>query len=93
MSEWGNPAEQTSVTQSCKGSGSEPWEVKHLSTRRKRKKVAQAKYFLSSGERNGISPNRLYLYERGCKTIDLQHSFLFSLFVKAENWKQKQSAG
>jgi hypothetical protein len=39
ISEWGNPTEQTSVTQSCKESGSEPWEVKHLSTRRKRKKV------------------------------------------------------
>ena len=34
--------------------GREPGELKHLSTRRKRKKID----FLSSGERTGKSPNR-----------------------------------
>ena len=32
----------------------EPWELKHLSTGRKRKKTID---FLSSGERKGKSPN------------------------------------
>ena len=35
--------------------GGEPGELKHLSTRRKRKKEID---FLSSGERKGKSPNR-----------------------------------
>ena len=35
--------------------GREPGELKHLSTRRKRKKTID---FLSSGERTGKSPNR-----------------------------------
>ena len=37
------------------GYGREPGELKHLSTRRKRKKTID---FLSSGERKGKSPNR-----------------------------------
>ena len=37
------------------GYGREPGELKHLSTRRKRKKTID---FLSSGERTGKSPNR-----------------------------------
>ena len=38
------------------GYGREPGELKHLSTRRKRKKTID---FLSSGERTGKSPNQL----------------------------------
>ena len=37
------------------GAGREPGELKHLSSRRKRKKIFD---FQSSGERNGKSPNR-----------------------------------
>ena len=36
------------------GAGREPGELKHLSSRRKRKKIFD---FQSSGERNGKSPN------------------------------------
>jgi hypothetical protein len=41
----------------------EPGELKHLSTRRKRKKTID---FQSSGERNGKSPNLgIVIYTRG----------------------------
>ena len=43
------------------GNGSEPREVKHLSTWRKRKKFD----FLSSGERKGTSLNPANLFEVG----------------------------
>ena len=53
MAEWGNPpaghAAGTALGQS------EPGELKHLSTRRRRK---QERDHPSSGERNGASPNR-----------------------------------
>ena len=42
--------------------GGEPGELKHLSTRRKRKKIID---FLSSGERKGKSPNfYIVIYKR-----------------------------
>ena len=37
-------------------------EVKHLSTLRKRNQIRD---YPSSGERTGISPNLVYLFERG----------------------------
>ena len=40
----------------------EPGELKHLSSRRKRKKID----FLSSGERKGKSPNQLTTVGWGC---------------------------
>ncbi len=39
---------------------SAPREVKHLSTWRSRKQCPQGRYFLSSGERKGNSPNRMH---------------------------------
>ncbi len=42
----------------------EPGELKHLSTRRKRKKIID---FLSSGERKGKSPNQLIVISIGVK--------------------------
>ena len=71
ISEWGNPV-RLNIGQSLNLiQGSAPGEVKHLSTRRKRKQAAlfficsnalgymknRACDFLSSGERKGISPN------------------------------------
>ena len=51
----------------------EPGEVKHLSTRRKRKQCQcfTLVHSLSSGERKGKSPNRIHnlLCVRGCKKI------------------------
>lgn len=50
--------------------GREPGELKHLSTRRKRKKTID---FLSSGERKGKSPNSnivIYLRVMDPKTHD-----------------------
>ena len=51
----------------------EPGEVKHLSTRRKRKQCQcfTLAHSLSSGERKGKSPNRIHnlLCIRGCKKI------------------------
>ena len=45
------------------GYGREPGELKHLSTRRKRKKTID---FLSSGERKGKSPNlSVAIHQRG----------------------------
>ena len=52
VSEWGNPAGRSPVTPDKVG---ERGELKHLSTRRKRKKTIDCR---SSGERTGKSPNR-----------------------------------
>ena len=51
-----------SVDESIVG-GRQRGELKHLSTRRKEKKILD---FPSSGERKGISLNRSCLHERGC---------------------------
>ena len=53
MSEWGNPAEV--ILRHPKGS--QPRELKHLSTWRKRNQTRDS---LSSGERRGKSPNRVF---------------------------------
>ena len=45
------------------GVGRQRGELKHLSTRRNRKKTLD---FLSSGERKGTSPNLSCLHEGGC---------------------------
>ena len=45
------------------GDGRQRGELKHLSTRRNRKKTLD---FLSSGERKGKSPNLSCLHEGGC---------------------------
>ena len=52
VSEWGNPAGRSPVTGESRG---ERGELKHLSTRRRRKKTIDCR---SSGERTGRSPNR-----------------------------------
>ena len=52
VSEWGNPAGRSPVTGESRG---ERGELKHLSTRRRRKKTIDCR---SSGERTGKSPNR-----------------------------------
>ncbi len=70
ISEWGNPicrkTDYVSVTDTCI-----PGEVKHFSTRRKRKQCTQVQHFLSSGERKGMSPNSVLLLWSGfiCLTI------------------------
>ncbi len=45
------------------GQRGERGELKHLSNLRKRKQAVK-RYFQSSGERNGISPNRVYVKAR-----------------------------
>ena len=59
--------------------GREPGELKHLSTRRKRKKTID---FLSSGERKGKSPNRLIVILRG--VTDTQNH---QICIVEDNWK------
>ena len=54
VSEWGNPAGRSPVTGDSRGER-ERGELKHLSTRRRRKKTIDCR---SSGERTGKSPNR-----------------------------------
>jgi hypothetical protein len=61
ISEWGNPAEMSTYSESIAVCG-EPGELKHLSSRRKRKKFD----FQSSGERNGKSPNPTSTEAGGC---------------------------
>ena len=61
------------------GYGREPGELKHLSTRRKRKKTID---FLSSGERTGKSPNRLIVILRG--VTDTQNH---QICIVEHNWK------
>ncbi len=48
------------------GAGREPWELKHLSTMRKRD------HSPSSGERTGNSLNRTSLLDRGCRVRRLR---------------------
>ena len=50
--------------------GGEPGELKHLSTRRKRKKTID---FLSSGERKGKSPNLCIVIYKGVRTPEGTH--------------------
>ena len=61
ISEWGNPAEMSTYSEYIAVCG-EPGELKHLSSRRKRKKFD----FHSSGERTGNSPNLDSTEFRGC---------------------------
>ena len=66
ISEWGNPAEQTSVTMHRKSASSAPREVKHLSTWRKRK---QCKFIcdipLVAASEMGTAQTGLCLHEPG----------------------------
>ena len=59
--------------------GREPGELKHLSTRRKRKKTID---FLSSGERKGKSPNRPIVILGG---VTDTHNHLIS--IVEQSWK------
>ena len=61
------------------GYGREPGELKHLSTRRKRKKTID---FLSSGERKGKSPNRPIVILGG---VTDTHNHLIS--IVEQSWK------
>ena len=61
------------------GYGREPGELKHLSTRRKRKKTID---FLSSGERTGKSPNLLIVILIGVTDTHNHQSCIVEL-----NWK------
>ena len=56
----------------------EPGELKHLSSRRKRKKIFD---FLSSGERKGKSPNRSSTELRGCGPAEVEAP------IVEERWK------
>ena len=55
MSEWGNPSFDSSEDIPDANRGGERGELKHLSTRRRRKQVSDS---ASSGERTRSSPNR-----------------------------------
>ena len=59
--------------------GREPGELKHLSTRRKRKKTID---FLSSGERKGKSPNQVIVILIG--VTDTQNH---QIYIVERNWK------
>ena len=61
------------------GYGREPGELKHLSTRRKRKKTID---FLSSGERKGKSPNQVIVILIG--VTDTQNH---QICIVERNWK------
>jgi hypothetical protein len=69
VSEWGNPIGVASYNPDMSEvvSGSRRGELKHLSSRRKRN---QARDSLSSGERNGNSPNR-WIYPSGLRDSDM----------------------
>ena len=70
ISEWGNPLRVMSQYPGLNkiDPGRQPRELKHLSTSRKRKNID----FLSSGERTGNSPNRVYV-----KAVTLVHTVLW----------------
>ena len=78
MSEWGNPAGV--MLRHPALAGSQPGELKHLSTRRKRNQMRDS---LSSGERTGKSPNRVALNPRG--VVGLQHNGCKSIAERAWN--------
>ena len=59
--------------------GREPGELKHLSTRRKRKKTID---FLSSGERTGKSPNQVIVI-----LIGVTDTHNHQIYVVELNWK------
>ena len=61
------------------GYGREPGELKHLSTRRNRKKTID---FLSSGERKGKSPNQVIVILIG--VTDTQNH---QICIVERNWK------
>ena len=62
------------------GAGREPGELKHLSSRRKRKKIFD---FQSSGERNGKSPNR-------CACMSGFGLHKWSKILAERYWKDRQ---
>ena len=59
--------------------GREPGELKHLSTRRKRKKTID---FLSSGERKGKSPNQVIVI-----LIGVTDTHKHRICIVERNWK------
>ena len=61
------------------GYGREPGELKHLSTRRKRKKTID---FLSSGERTGKSPNQVIVI-----LIGVTDTHNHQICIVELNWK------
>ena len=61
------------------GYGREPGELKHLSTRRKRKKTID---FLSSGERTGKSPNQPIVI-----LVGVTDTHNHQICIVEDNWK------